>query len=142
MLDIRMFESSDADILCPDAIDKSLQKNEVLWKAWAKVNARSGPAYTAVTDTGELIAAAGIRLVREGVGNVWMVMSPKVSGYKKAVLRWLKTMIPIIMEEFGLKKLRTDSRKGFAASQRLLEHIGFKRLRKETKTNYFYILEV
>jgi len=141
-LDIRMFESSDADVLCPTAVDETLHNETDKWKQWAIVNAQAGPAYTAVNEAGELIGAAGIRLVRTGVGNVWAVFSPKVRDYKKDVLRWLKTMLPIIMEEFDLKKLRTDSRKGFAASQRFLKHIGFRCLRKETESSYFYILEV
>lgn len=140
MIKIRRFRAEDAEVLCPDAIDISLHATGTYWRVWAKVNEITGPAYTGYDESGQLLGAAGIHMVRPGVGNVWAVFSPDIKNCKAGIYRALKRMMQILIKDFEFTKLRTDSRKGFAVSQRFLEHLGFKRLRRETEDKYYYIL--
>lgn len=140
MFKIRPFEEKDAAILCPTAIDNILHNNEPHWKKWAKKNKKAGPAYTALYN-GKPILAGGIRLLENNIGWVWLVLSPSIRQCKLTALRSIKTMMSILIDEFEFVSLVTESRKGFDASQRLLEHLGFKRMKEETAIFYFYKLE-
>lgn len=140
MFRIRPFEEKDAELLCPTAVDDNLHGNEQHWKKWAKLNKEAGPAYTALYE-GRPIIAGGIRLLENNMGWVWTVFSPLAKQHKLTAFRSVKTMISILMDEFKFTSLVTESRKGFDASQRLLEHLGFKRMEEETAVFYFYKLE-
>jgi len=141
---IRQFEAEDADLLCPVAVSSEFHNNPALWKKWAQACIKFGPAYTALHD-GKVIAAAGIRILKDkdgdDVGWVWTVFHPGIKKCKKSAFRSMITLLWILVEKFELKRLVTDSRKGFEASQRLLEHLGFTRLKTETDTHYYYSLE-
>lgn len=145
MIKIRKFKAEDAEVLCPSAVDASLHGPPggpvyEYWRVWARINAVAGPAYTGYDESGQVLGAAGIRIVREGVGNVWAVFSPDIRNCKTGIYRALKRMMQILIKDFEFIKLRTDSRKGFEVSQRFLEHLGFKRLRREKEDRYYYIL--
>ena len=144
MWDMREFRVEDADLLCPVAVDSQFHGNPALWKKWAKVVAEAGPAYTALHE-GKVICSAGIRIMQDkngdDVGWVWTIIHPNIKRCKKTAFRSMVTMLWILVEKFKLKRLMTDSHKSFAASQRLLEHLGFTRLKAETETHYYYSLE-
>ena len=145
LLPLREFKANDADLLCPTAVDSSLFDSEEQWRESAKVNAAAGPAYTALYK-GRPIASAGIRLVENKDGDIigwpWVVFSPTVEKCKRSVFETTLVMLKVLIDEYGLKRLVTDSRKGFEKSQRLLEHLGFKRVEEETDTHYYYVMEV
>jgi hypothetical protein len=133
MLKIRPYKASDGEMLCLSAVDETAVADH----SWAAVNETLGPGYTG-THKGQIVCAAGIRLVRKGVGDAWLVMSHEAAKNKKATFRTVKTMLEILIEEFDLVRVRATSRIGFPASQRLLEHLGFKRMRTMTTGYYFY----
>jgi RimJ/RimL family protein N-acetyltransferase len=139
MLELQEFVAEDAARICPYAVDERIRNDEEYWRKWAKTNAESGPGYTAFYE-GRPIGAAGIRLLDDGAGCPWLVMTREATRHKKDVIRSLRIMLRILVKDYKLKKLVTDSRKGFAASQRFLEHLGFKRT-SETDNHYFYSLE-
>ena len=139
MLRLRKFEPSDIEELRPTAIDRSLLGQVKYCKKWAKANAESGPAYTAFKD-GQMIGSAGIRLLNSNEGLLWAVFSTKMEKCVKTTMRSSRELLAVLIEEFDLKTLHAESRKGFAASQRMLEHLGFVKTNKETKTHYYYQL--
>jgi len=140
MLELREFVPEDAEAICPDAVDETLRGDPDYWRNWAKINAERGPGYTAFYE-GRPIGAAGIRLLDDNAACPWLVMTVEAASHKKMVMRTIRTMLKILIDEFGIKKLVTDSRKGFEASQRLLEHLGFRKMTIETDTQYFYSME-
>jgi len=139
MLRLRKFKPSDIEKLRPVAIDHSLLGQVKYCKKWAKANAKSGPAYTGFKD-GQMVGAAGIRLLNSNEGLLWAVFSTRMKECVKTTMRSSRELLTILVEEFGLKVLHAESRKGFTASQRMLKHLGFVKTDKETKTHYYYQL--
>ncbi len=132
---LRQFNAADAQILCPDAVDVTAGTGP--WQQWAEFNAQAGPAYTGLLD-GKIIGAAGIRMVRPGVGDVWSVFSTEMPAVRLSAFKCLKRMLGILIAEFEFTRLRTDSRVGFEQSQRLLEHLGFVRGRTMRQGKYYF----
>jgi len=141
MLRLRKFEPSDIEKLHPDVIDTELLTSVEYCREWAEYNVLHGPAYTALIRD-RIVGAAGIRLHEQNTGILWAVFTTAMRQHVKSMLRSSRALIAILLEEFEITTLYAESRKGFAASQRLLEHLGFKRTTDETSTHYFYKLEV
>lgn len=142
MLPVRQFEPEDADIICPNAIDVGLHNKSSGWPQWAELVNSAGPAFTALYE-GEPVISAGVYIFDdkyEHAGWAWAIFSPKVKQCKKRAFRSVYTMLRILMDKFDLNFVISNSRKGFGASQRLLEHLGFRRMDKETNEHYFYFL--
>jgi RimJ/RimL family protein N-acetyltransferase len=140
-LRIEQFTLEHGKLLYRTAIDDALRRPGVDWQKWVELNIKSGPGYTGFYKD-KIIGACGIRLLNDGGGWAWAIISPAVRQHKKAAMRSILVMTKILVKKFELKYLITNSRKGFAASQRLLEHLGFKRTEKETDTQYYYRLEI
>ena len=131
------FKAEHAEHLCMNAVDSSLgEHNREQWRAWAKYNEKAGMAFTGM-ENGVPVWAAGIRYVREGVVNMWAVFAQDAP---KSIYRALSAMLPIGASRGAYRKLRSESRIGFDASQRILEHLGFKRQRRNANPDhYLYI---
>lgn len=148
MIEVREFRVGDAEGLYENCIDDIVSKvPEILLRKEAEREEKSC-AFTGLID-GEIIGAAGIFIRRENVGDVWLLVSKKVQRHKLSSFRCLKRMLGILIDKFELKKLRSESRKGFTESQRLLEHLGFIKQRRELirgdmfgNAYYLYIKEV
>ena len=138
MLKLRQFKPSDIDHLRPNAIDEFLRDKPDYCKKWAEIYAKGGPAYT----DEQITFSAGILLGADQTGLLWAVFSPEIKKRTKTTLRTLKEMLAIVIDKFELKTLYAESRKGFAVSQRMLEHFGFIKTNEENKTYYYYKLEV
>ena len=141
MLDLRKFEPADIDRLRLDAVDDSLLARPIWCKQWAKTNAEEGPAYTAIVGN-KVVGSAGVRLFNNHAGIVWAVFSTDLKTNIRQTLRSIRRMLAILIDENNLRVLYATSRKGFAGSQHLLEHLGFTRMAKETKIHYQYKLEI
>lgn len=137
MLELRTFKTEDAELLCPNAIEAQTWD----WKTWSRLNEHS-IGFTGLL-AGKPVAAAGIHIVRKGVGIVWAVFSPEIRSHKKDVLKSIRLWFESIKETYSFKELRATSRIGFKPSQTLLEHLGFTRMRKIINgTHYLYRLRM
>lgn len=132
-IEIREFVVGDGDILVPVAIDKSVEK----WRDWAASMAVAGCAFTGMVD-GRVSCAAGIKDEGNGKGTAWAIFSEDCGRYPRAVYRAVRTMLKVCCEEYGFTMLRAESKVGFPASQRFLEHLGFRKVRKTVKGKHFY----
>ena len=141
MLKLRKFKLSDIEHLRPEAIDGSVIGRPEYCRTWAKLNIENGPAYTAYINN-EIVGSAGIRLTSDNEGVLWAVFSTKMKDHIKGTLRSSRELISALIIEFNLKTIYALSRKGFAAPQRMLEHLGFERMNEEPKTDYYYKLEI
>lgn len=137
---IRQFKLEDAEVLCPVALEPELRTNPEFYRKWAIINIASGAAYTGEIN-GTPVLAGGVRIMDEGQGYVWAVLTPDASRYRLSVIRAIREMLGILIDEFEFVTLIADSRKGFSASQRLLEHLGFRRY-NENETHYLYIRNI
>lgn len=147
MISLRQAREEDIILLAENAVDESLLGKDAYVRKWAKLNAELGPAYAAEFE-GELVAAAGIRIVRAGIGNAWIVVKNNVESKSYTFTERVEAMVAVrklikmMMADFGLIKVRAYSRIGFAKSQRLLEYLGFERLSRYKNGFYFYVLRV
>lgn len=133
---LREFTPDDAPILKERAINP-VSKD---WDLWAQHFHLLGPAYVGYY-RGELLGAIGICLKDPNKGTVWAVFTPAVQRYPKAILYCIKDMMRIMMKSCKLSHLRAYSQVGYAASQRLLEHVGFRQIRRFNDF-YYYRYEV
>lgn len=96
-----------------------------------------GPAYCVYYKAG-LVGAAGLDLVRESVANAWFIMDRQFKPVSRAeyVLyldMWFwaaKEMGDILMQRFGLKKIRARCDSVIKGSGKFLIRCGFERTGK------------
>lgn len=133
-LTLRYFTAADAVALAADCMEPDL-KNVAEHAAY---NIAAGPAYSGFYN-GRLVVAAGIRKHANGSGTPWLLMGRGAMTCKTAVWRSVRMMLEILIAECGFTRLRTHSLVGFAASQRVLEHLGFQKKRMMLNgTHYYY----
>ena len=142
LFELRQFKKEDALLIRDDAVDESVHGDSTV-KEWSDYNKKTGPAYTAVL-YGRPIGCAGIRIMTtsdgENIGWVWAMFSKEAAQYPVSMFSTVKRMIGILIKDFELSRLVTDSRIGFDKSQRLIEHLGFKKTDRQTDTHYYYEL--
>ena len=145
--ELRLSRPTDAAILAERAIDPEVRGKPELVEQILAASMQRGPCYTALF-AGDIVGAAGVRIPRPGIGTVWAILCespyrlapPTAEGmeYIQETLWSIGEAMSILAGDFGLKRVRTYSRKAFPASQKLLEALGFERLKKETENLYFY----
>ena len=86
----------------------------------------SGSAYTAVL-CGDPIGAAGIAVVKPGVGEAWSLLSPMIKRFPVALHKAVKTRIPEIMARHGLRRVHMTVDPWDVAAIRWAECLGFER---------------
>lgn len=101
----------------------------------------SGVAFTGLLN-GKIICVAGLRLKRQGIGHIWSMFSKDTLKFKITVFRSIKSMLDCVIKSFEIHKIQSESRKGFDQSQRLLEHLGFIRQRRDMNKDYYFYLRV
>jgi len=133
------------------APDPAVRGRREHWRQWVEYHLRTGPVLCAYYGD-KLVGAGGCDIKRPGVGTPWVVLNGEIDilpngkfptaeavKYLETAIGNLRTMMGLVCESYGLKKLHTDSYKDFPASQRLLKILGFRRLRRQTKERYFYV---
>ena len=75
---------------------------------------------------GEIVGCGGIRKLWEGVGEMWLMLSPKTNAYPiktgAVILRGFRKLI----EDNDFRCLMAYGRIGFAKAHTLFRHLGFK----------------
>jgi hypothetical protein len=135
MIDLIEFKAEHAEILCPKAVDSAMHDCD--WRKWAEINESGGLGYTGIYKD-KMIFAAGVRHVRDGVGDMWAVITSDCRQCLKDVIWAQRTMLAIVASEMGIWRLRSDSRIGFPESQRLLRAMGFMNMRTMLNGKYYY----
>ena len=134
MLKLILFKAEHAKHLCPNAIDSEAHGMEEIGKQHEMCDA----AYTGISPDGKILFAFGINIKKQGVADVWSIFTKQIKTCPKAVLRTLDTMLDILVETYKLKTFRSTSRIGFKESYRLLEHLKFKRQRRNMINGKYY----
>ena len=141
MITLRESHVEDLILLAENAMEPRINTDLVEVHRVARFNIDSGPAYTAVLD-GRVVAAGGVRLIRAGLGEIWIVVSKDIGRnyvFLKEAMTAMRNMTEILAETFGLREIRTTSRPGFPQSQSLLKHLGFRRLRRLWRSQYIFV---
>jgi len=140
MINLRIAQIEDLILLAGNAMDDDIDTKPEEIRRWAEYNMAVGPAFAAESG-GKVIAAGGMRIVRAGLGDLWIVVSRDIErnyGFSKEGLTVMRDMTEILAEKYSMKRIRIISRIGFPASQSLLHHLGFRRLRKVWQSYYIY----
>ena len=141
MITLREAFVEDLILLAENAMEPGINIGPDEIRRVAKFNMDSGPAYTAEFE-GRIVAAAGVRLIRAGIGEIWIVISKDIGrnyGFLKEALTAMRNMTEILAKTFILREIRTTSRPGFPQSQSLLKHLGFRRLRRLWRSQYIFV---
>jgi hypothetical protein len=142
MLKFRLFEIDDIKELAKNAIDKSITNvdDETLLK-YARYHKDNGSAFTGLLND-RVVCAAGIHNRRANSGHLWSIFTKSAMIHKKTVFKSLKLMLDAVIKSNELKKIITESRKSFAESQRLIEHLGFEKQRHSFNDDYYFYKKV
>jgi hypothetical protein len=84
-----------------------------------------GPAYTFFCHHGELLACAGVSIHWEGLGEVWMVMSPHAGRHLLEVVVWAGRMLDKMQEDLRLRRLQADVVADDEKANSFVRHYGF-----------------
>jgi hypothetical protein len=136
VLKLTFFQPEDIDVFINNAIEPGMDPDYM--RDWAEFNATAGPAFTGWMQ-GEIVGAAGIRRRRNGAGEPWFIMRQDKTQNIKSTFRTVRTMLEILIANHNFAYLMAPSEIGFDASQRFLEHLGFKKKRiMHNKKHYYY----
>jgi len=86
--------------------------------------AQHGPAYT-LTAHGRVIACGGVALLRDRVGEAWVITTAEVDRYPFLFHKTVKRGLAIIMEEFGLRRVQAHVNREWPEARQWIERLGF-----------------
>lgn len=74
----------------------------------------------------EIVACGGIRKMWTGVGEVWLMLSPKTSLYPIGTYECIRDGFQKLIDENDFVRLQAWGRVGFAKAHTLFRHLNFK----------------
>ena len=74
----------------------------------------------------ELVGCGGIRKLWDGVGEVWLMLSPKTSLYPVKTYECIKEGFEKLIAENDFVRLQAWGRIGFTKAHTLFRHLGFR----------------
>lgn len=74
----------------------------------------------------ELVAVGGVLKYWNGVGEAWLVLGKKSGEHKIEVVRKVRQMLWLAMDELKLWRIQATERRDFHKSVKMAEHLGFK----------------
>ena len=98
--------------------------NEEL-KTMAKEREASGKCITGWVD-GEIIGVAGIDLLWENVGDIWLMLTPLIHKHLKEGYKCIREGMKKLIDEHKLRRVQSYGRVDFPACHILFKHLGFK----------------
>ena len=91
----------------------------------AKEREESGLCVTGWVD-GEIVGVGGIQILWEGVGEVWLMLTPYINKKPKEGYRCIRNGFEKLLKENKLRRVQGFGRIGFHQSHILFKHLGFK----------------
>ena len=128
-LSIVRFHSSDYLKLIKDGItENTLKHDPAKSKLYAEFYASRGPAFTALTDDGEIAGCAGIMIMWPGVGEAWILFNHELAKkHKKDAYEIVLRHLLVIIEEKKLHRVQAHCNTNLPHAVKYLEGLGFKR---------------
>ena len=128
---IRKFSADDMVAITRDGIKElgldHLNADDVLELAQRRED--NGQCITGIVD-GKIIACGGVDLMWEGVGEVWMFVSPVIDSmslkFKARAYKIIRDGLEEIIENNNLVRCQAWGRVDFPQSHTILKHLGFK----------------
>ena len=134
--------NKDFDIAHIDLINLKIKYEDLsLLKAETFPNRNLGDEAKTFIIEDKVIFACGIRMVREGVGECWVVPSVHVDKYAKSFYKEIKQLLSTYSVKMGLHRIHTTIDKQFV---NWIEKLGFdrecvlRRITSDKKDEYLY----
>lgn len=94
-------------------------------KELAQETEEDGLSFAGVVNN-EVVGCGGVRILWPHVGEVWMMLSPKVNGYPTTTWEVIKEGFEKIIEENDFARLQGWCRQGFAKAHTVFKHLDFE----------------
>lgn len=91
----------------------------------AKEREESGMCVSGWVDN-EVVCVAGIDLLWEGCGNVWLMLTPCINKHVKEGYVCIRRGLKKLIKEHKMRRLQSYGRVDFPECHILFEHLGFK----------------
>lgn len=111
-------DATEADL---DAIKADLLYE---WRKSYPIEHIAGWAKSLFID-GNLVAIGGVYVLREGLGQAWIVLGSKAENHKIEIVRVIRRMIDMAFEELGIWRLEATERVDFVQTNKMAHHLGF-----------------
>lgn len=85
----------------------------------------SGKCVTGWVD-GEIMGVAGIDMLWKNVGEVWLMLTPKIYEHLKEGYKCIRQGMKKLIEDNDLVRVQSHGRVDFPACHILFKHLGFK----------------
>lgn len=102
---------------------KAIPNDEM--KALAKEREESGMCVSGWVN-GEVVCVAGIDLLWEKVGNVWMMLTPCINKNVREGYICIRKGLKKLIKEHKIRRLQSFGRVDFPECHILFDHLGFK----------------
>ncbi len=94
-------------------------------KDFAKQREDSGMCVTGWID-GKPECVAGIDIMWEGVGDVWLMITPFIDNHVKESYKCIRKGLKKLIKDHKIRRLQSYGRVDFAQCHTLFKHLGFK----------------
>ena len=74
----------------------------------------------------DIVGCGGIRKIWDGVGEVWLMLSPKTALYPVKTYECIKNGLQKLIDENDFRRLQAWGRIGFTKAHTLFRHLGFR----------------
>ena len=91
----------------------------------AKEREESGKCITGWVD-GEIIGVAGIDVLWEGVGDIWLMLTPAIYSHMKDGYRAIRDGMKKLIDDNKMRRIQSHGRVDFPACHNLFAHLGFE----------------
>lgn len=86
----------------------------------------TGPAYTLMTDSGQVVGCAGVNTYWPGVGEAWAILSDLIHKYPLSFHRTVVKMLNQIQTDYKLNRIQATCLQGFNRAEKWLIALGFE----------------
>ena len=90
----------------------------------AKETEKEGRSVTGIVND-VIVGCGGIRTLWDGVGEVWLILSPQTSMYPIKTFRCIRDGLQKLIDENEFVRLQGWCRVGFIKAHTLFRHLGF-----------------
>ncbi|KKN78884.1 hypothetical protein LCGC14_0346560 [marine sediment metagenome] len=127
MIDVRPMKAEDMLWVMTHGLkERNLRfdTNEETYKA-AKEREESGMCVTGWID-GQPECVAGIDIMWEGVGDVWLMITPFIDNHVKESYKCIRKGLKKLIKDHKIRRLQSYGRVDFPECHTLFAHLGFK----------------
>jgi hypothetical protein len=75
---------------------------------------------------GEIVGVAGVDMLWEGVGDMWLMLTPYIDSNIKETYKCIRQGVKKLIEKHNLRRVQSYGRVDFPECHTLFKHLGFE----------------